>query len=366
MKFLILAANYPNNNGGRVLQYIHTRNIFYKQANNEVVVLNFAAKDDYIIDGIKVITNKSYQKNYSEYNFDLLICHAANIRNHYIFLKKYNKNFNKIVFFFHGHEVLNLNKVYPKPYSFKKYGKIKTLSREIYDNLKLYLWRKYFQKIAYKSHFIFVSNWIYTEFCKWVKLDSKYLKDRYSIIHNSIGQNFETITYDNKSYKKYDFITIRSDLDGSKYCVDVVNELAKANPKYSFCLIGKGKFFEYFEKAPNITWINETLSHKDIINYLNISKYALMPTRQDTQGLMACEMVSFGMPLITSNISVCHEILDDFKNVRFIENDFNIDLDNVIKSFDKSIFSKNEKYFQKNTCSKELEIFDEIINGKKK
>ena len=31
--------------------------------------------------------------------------------------------------------------------------------------------------------------------------------------------------------KKYDYITIRGNLDGSKYGVDIVNNIAKANPK---------------------------------------------------------------------------------------------------------------------------------------
>ena len=48
---------------------------------------------------------------------------------------------------------------------------------------------------------------------------------------------------------------------------------------------------------------------KKMIAILNSAKCALMPTRTDAQGVMMCEMVAFGMPLITSDIPVCHEVL---------------------------------------------------------
>ena len=36
-----------------------------------------------------------------------------------------------------------------------------------------------------------------------------------------------------------------------------------------------------------------------------------MPTRADAQGVMACEMATFGIPLITSNIDVCKEVFKE-------------------------------------------------------
>ena len=86
-------------------------------------------------------------------------------------------------------------------------------------------------------------------------------------------------------------------------------------------MIGKGKFFEYNEKAQNLQWIDKVLNHEEIIDILNNSKCALMPTRTDAQGLMMCEMASFGIPLITSDIPVCHEIFDEFSNVALLNNE---------------------------------------------
>ena len=64
----------------------------------------------------------------------------------------------------------------------------------------------------------------------------------------------------------------------------------------------------------------ETTNDEEIISYLNKAKCALIPTKHDTQGVMACEMATFGIPTITSNIEVCREIFSSFENVKLIDN----------------------------------------------
>src|SRR5699024_5104295 len=96
------------------------------------------------------------------------------------------------------------------------------IKRRIYDQLKLLFWKNYFSNNAQKSHFVFVSEWMYRMFLKFVKVDPKLIDDRSSIIYNCVGNNFEKYSYDENAAKKYDFITIRNHLDGSKYCIDVV------------------------------------------------------------------------------------------------------------------------------------------------
>ena len=172
--------------------------------------------------------------------------------------------------------------------------------------------------------------------------------------------------YNHATDKVYDFITIRGYLDGSKYCIDLVNDLAKANPKYSFLVIGKGEFFSHYEKAENLQWVDEHLNHEEIVEYLNRSRCALMPTRTDAQGLMMCEMATFGIPVITSDIPVCHEVLDDFENVAFIDNENqNADLSQIIEKLtDKVPYPKNNKYFAANTVQKEVDLINELFQKK--
>ncbi|QVY61292.1 glycosyltransferase [Cytobacillus gottheilii] len=365
MKILVLATDYPNKTNNATLYYIHARNLYYKENGVEVTVLNFLAKENYIFDDINVITKETYENKYKNDKFDLLVAHAPNLRNHYKFLKLYEKKFPKIVFFFHGHEVLMTRKVYPKPYPFMEQKlKLRKYIQNFYDRYKLKTWRKYYSKLAYKSYFVFVSKWMYDEFMKWTEIDKDTIAGRYSITYNCIGSNYEKESYDNSIEKEYDFITIRSVIDGSKYCVDLICELAENNPKSSFLLVGKGEFFNHYRKPDNLFWINNYLFHDQIIEMLNKAKCALMPTRADAQGLMTCEMATFGIPVITSDIPVCHEIFEGFENVAFIKNgNSNVDLEKIVNSlYLNKPYKKNEKYFNDNTSREELKMFKELIN----
>lgn len=353
MKVLILAEDYPNNNGGISLMYIHTRNLYYQKNGIDVEVLNFRATEDYVFENIPVITIKSYKEKNKKY--DLLIIHAANVKHHYCFLKRYGNRFRKFIFFYHGHEVLKINKVYSKPYYYVNQSKPGQLLQDIYDDFKLYIWKKYLPKVAYKSEFVFVSEWMKNEFFKWTKINESKIENHCHITYNCVGEIFEKMSYNDNSTKKYDFVTIRGNLDGSKYSIDIVNRLAKNTPNRKFLVVGKGEFFEYFKKADNVEWKNQTMNHEEIIKTLDEARFALMPTRTDAQGLMMCEMAAYGIPLITSDIPVCHEVFDDFDNVYFINNDN--DKESLEKyASKKSACKKDHRFFKDITIQKELNL----------
>ena len=364
MQILVLATDYPRPDGYVSCYFIHTRNKYYVQKGIDVSVLSFRAKNDYILDGVKVYTLGTYEDKLINYQYDLLVSHAPNLKNHYKFLRKYGNKFKNIVFFFHGHEILISSKIYPAPYNYvKKAPFINNIIREIYDRIKLVTWKKYFEKIAYKSQFVFVSNWMYNMFMRFVKIDSYIIQERKHIIYNSVGEIFEKMCYNPELTKEYDFITIRSNLDGSKYAIDIVTKIAQNNPQFKFCVVGKGDFYKFNKRPENLVWIDKHLSHEEIVDYLNKSKCALMPTRADAQGVMMCEMATFGIPVITSNIEVCKEIFVDFDNVGYIYNDaFNIDIEPIFNMLTNvHIKEKNTKYFAENTISKEVELFNKLI-----
>jgi hypothetical protein len=201
VKLLVLVRDYPRLDGSIPLMYVHTRNQYYIQNNIDVTVLNFSANQKYVYDGIPVITLKDYVENKGE-TYDILVCHAPNIRNHYQFLKKHEKEFPKIVFFFHGHEVVRINKIYPKPFRYYKKSRLRRIMQDLYDTVKLKLWHDYFPTIAYKSFFVFVSEWMFNEFFKWTKIKKELLSDKYAIIHNGVGKVFEIKSYDLKCNKE--------------------------------------------------------------------------------------------------------------------------------------------------------------------
>ena len=352
MKILVLTEDYPNNHGGVALMYVHTRNIYYHEHGIDVDNLSFSAAESYNIDGICVLSLSDYLQE--KKNYDLLIIHAANIRHHYMFLKKYGHRFKYFMFFFHGHEVLKIHSVYSKPYPFVRENKIKIIAQNTYDFVKLKIWRYYFPKVISKSFFVFVSKWMLEEFEKWTGINRSMLDKHYSITYNCVGKEFEDACYDSSGEKPYDFVTIRGNLDGSKYSIDIVNKLAKVTPQGRFLVIGKGKFFSYYKKADNLEWWNKTLSHDEIIHVLNQSKFALMPTRTDAQGLMMCEMAAFGIPVVTSDIPVCHEVFDGFSNVYYISNMHIQSLQKLITA--EHITKKDTRYYCENTVQKEYEL----------
>ncbi len=319
MKVLVLATAYPSENGSIAHRFVHVRNKGYHSEGIEVRVLNFSAKQDYVYEDIPVITLDTFKRENKDYDF--LISHQPNLRRHLPFVLKYGSLFSKLIFFFHGHEVLKINKVYSAPYPYVQKNPIKTIIQNIYDSLKLYIWRKYYTRYIDRCHLVFVSKWMLTEFLKWTKINPQIIENKYSVIYNCVGKSFELSKYDASAPKEYDFVTVRGNIDGSKYSVDIINRLAFNSPDQKFLLVGKGTFFDHYTKAPNLEWHNQTMSHGEIIEILQKSKYALMPTRTDAQGLMMCEMAAMGIPVITSDIPICHEVFDGFENVHFISND---------------------------------------------
>lgn len=122
------------------------------------------------------------------------------------------------------------------------------MEQDLYDTFKLFIWRKYLPKVKDKSYFIFVSKWMKDEFLKWTKIDESMLLGRSSITYNSIGIDFEKNQYDENQEKEFDFCTIRGNLDGSKYSIDIVNRLALNTPNKKFVVVGKGDFLIIMKK----------------------------------------------------------------------------------------------------------------------
>lgn len=362
MNLLVLTKDYPRPDGTHERMFVHVRDLYYAQNGINVTVLNFACDYDYTIDGIKVISLQTYKKDNRQY--DIAVSHASNLRNHYRFLKKYEKRFNHIVFFFHGHEVLKLTEDYPRPYAYMKgNNKLKLVVQKAYDKLKLRLWKRYYKKLAQKSYYVFVSNWIFNRFKNNLNLTENDLLNHCKIINNSIGATFESENYDVNCEKKYDFITIRSNLDGSKYGVDIVMKMAEENPRSKFLLIGRGHYFEHNKKPDNVEWINKTMNHSEMVSYLNQSRCAVLMTREDTQGVMTCELAAFGMPVITSDIEVCHEFFSVMPNVRMISNEGDFTkLCELRGEMESNLpYAKDKTYFAENTIAKETELFESIL-----
>ncbi len=361
VKVLVLVQAYPNGNK-KDLMYVHTRNLFYQKNGIDVTVMNFSASSSYRYESIRVISEKEFVSHPEQY--DTFIVHAANVRNHYRFLKKWERFCSKIVFFFHGHEILRLSEEYPKDYDYiQSPSRLHILKQDLYDSFKFQVFRKYYRSVAEKSMFIFVSEWMRKKFFQYLCLNSTDIMNHDVVISNSVGEIFEEESYlGRKEAAEYDFVTIRGNIDGSKYCVDLVNGFAKKYPEYRFLLVGNGKFFDYHEKASNLTWINAQLGHEEIPSVLNNSRCALMLTRTDAQGVMACEMATYGIPTIVSDIEICRDVFSCYTNVSFLKNDIHADLkqtyNNLLTS--KDLHEDYRHYLREDTLDCEVKLIKSL------
>lgn len=313
-KLLVLVQAYPSKQAIYNMSYVHSRHIEYLKQGVCVEVISFSALENYIYEGVNVFT-KNNVIDIGDY--DAVVSHAPNIRNHYVFIKRNLSNLSKVVFVYHGHEALFVNEYYPKPFAWNEQeGKIKRILRSVYDVVKLKLLKDLMKHGKVTS--IYVSQWMRGEALKCLGLSHGH-DQKNIVINNPINYSFYEKTYTHTD-KLADFITIRP-LDDSKYAVDLVVAFARKNPSKEFHIYGKGRMFDYIDKPANITVFSEFIEQKNIPNLLNKYVAAVMPTRLDAQGVMMCEMVSYGIPTIVSDLPVCREMLNDFENCIFIDNE---------------------------------------------
>ncbi|NAR82144.1 glycosyltransferase [Acinetobacter haemolyticus] len=353
MKILVLVQDYPSLEKPYAMSYVHSRNIEYKKAGHEVKIISFSTLKAYLHDSLEV---SLFDKALLEWS-DIIVSHAPNVKNHVRALR--GVEHKKIVFFFHGHEVLNQYGDYPKPYAWKKVQLTKILLIKCYDFFKIKILHQFLKHISGKNKIglIFVSEWMKRQFIKNIKL----IPDQLGLtktIPNACNSVFLESTYQFDSKNKLgDCITIRP-LDDSKYAVDLVVEAALNNPEKIFHIYGKGSYFDFNKKPENIFVINQFIQQKDIPDLLNKYKIAFMPTRYDAQGVMVCEMATYGIPVVTTDFEVCVEMLSDFSNVSFVnEKDFK----NIhCNEYDLALNSKILHFDPDLLIAQELDVFDEL------
>ncbi|HEY9839129.1 MAG TPA: hypothetical protein V6D23_01640, partial [Candidatus Obscuribacterales bacterium] len=167
---------------------------------------------------------------------------------------------------------------------------------------------------------VFVSHWMQRAFLDCVGLDSALVEANSAIIPNSIHPVFLASSWQPREPFAADFVTIRP-LDNPKYAVDQVRELALAHPQLRFDVYGRGRFFAHYPPPPNLSWFDRFLKPEEMVELLGRYRAALMPTRLDAQGVMMCELASFDMPVLTSDLPICREMLAGFPRVTYLEQD---------------------------------------------
>lgn len=344
MKLLVLCQDYPSTEKPYALAYIHSRVVEYQKNGYFVKILSFNCKQKYIFEGIPVIEKLDNE------HYDVLISHAPNLRSHIKFLIFKHRKFSKFIFWFHGHEVMNVAKDYPKPYSWNK-NEFRTIHK-IYSPIKFLIIREFLNWLNKSKDvtLVFVSEWMKDIFEKNITITEKFT---WEIINNPINPVFLEKKYKPNYNSKG--ICIRP-WDNSKYAVDLVLEFAKANPHVTIDIYGGGEFPRHYEIPINVEFIKKFFLQKEIPKILNGYHFAIMPTRLDAQGVMACEFATYGIPLITNSIPIMIEMLQEFNNVLFISSENFSDFTDL-KLLQPEENEQNLKFDFNTIIQKEIKIF---------
>ncbi len=358
MKLLIITETYPDTSHKYEQTYVHTRLLSYKRKGIEVEVISFKCRKHYCYEGISVNPPKLFKKLLKLNNFEAIICHAPNFRNHIRVLLINYFRLPYIIFVFHGHEILINNHYYPSPFDFQKTisSKIKGYFSFIYDHIKCFLLQKLIAIFGGKKlSLIFVSKYLKDLFIQNVKLSQDIISSFSAVIHNGLNEPFISENYNFSSPKTADFITIRP-YDKSVYAIDIVLEIAKQNPEYNFHIYGKGNYFIHNTIPLNVKVFPHYFTPLELSKKLNNYKAALMPSYHDSQGVMACEMAAFGIPLIISKIPATKEMFKAVKNIFYLNNKKPIfNAAEFFKSMKPATNSQLINYLSdKNTAIKEL------------
>ncbi|PKL75542.1 MAG: hypothetical protein CVV27_14835, partial [Candidatus Melainabacteria bacterium HGW-Melainabacteria-1] len=281
-------------------------------------VLCFGAQRSYEFEGIQVLSESDWRAKPQP--ADVLISHAPNLRNHLRFLLGPGQRFRRWIFFFHGHEVLLKQAFYPKPYAYtQRQNPVVDLADRGYDRLKLWLWRQLIRRwlVQMRLKLVFVSEWMRQAFNHCVGLDPALSEIHGLIIPNAVHPEFLAGSWQAQPPFAADFVTIRP-LDNPKYAIDQVSQLALAHPNLRFDVFGRGSYFRHYPPPANLNWIDQFLTPQEMVSVLGRYRAALMPTRLDAQGVMMCELASFDMPLLTSDLPICREMLAGFPRVAYL------------------------------------------------
>lgn len=356
-KIYVLTETYPSYKSKYQMAFIHPRVKGYLLAGFKVAIISFRAKESYDYDGVTILTVSDAEHKLKYLDDFILMSHSPNLRHHIPFIRKWNSKIASLVLFFHGHESLPLKQYYPKPFKYDKKGLINYYIHKLYDPIKLAVLRKFIRNRLEKGNteLIYVSEWFKREASKFMGID--YTDNTHvHVINNGLNPYIKEGSY--RLTEKYaDFCALRP-IDRAKCAIGTIAQFAEKHPECRFHIYGKGKYFEHNKQPKNMELINKFISPKDMPELFNHYTYAIIPTYQDTQGVMMCEMASHGMPTLVSDLPVCHEMLDEYPNVKFLSND---NFDCEMSELPNPLQYKINRFSFEKTIGAEIELLKKLI-----
>jgi glycosyltransferase involved in cell wall biosynthesis len=360
LKIVVVVQDYPSLARPTTTAFVHSRNLWYSAQGVEVVVASFACKTPYTFDGIHVApANRRVL-----WGADVIVSHAPNVRNHVRLL--WSRTEAPVVFFFHGFEVLKTNRYYPRPFSFqqRRSDPWRRLAVGAYDAVKVRVLRRFLQrKRGDRARFVFVSDWMRRAFSACVPGGESIIDGRNSVIPNAVHPTFERQRYRPPREPLADFVTFRPHTDVPKYAIDLVIDIARRFPNFRFDVYGTGRLPEVLQAPTNLRHIDRMIPQSELAELASSYRAALIPSRLDAQGVTACEMATFGIPTIVSDLPVAREFLEHFPNVGFIDDGFGGFAEVAETLWARPVPPRRPDFLPDNTCAAELALFESLLSS---
>lgn len=168
------------------------------------------------------------------------------------------------------------------------------------------------------DNIICISKSVFSSLDDWLKFK---FSNKMLIVLNGIKLN--NSSKKKKSSNKYDFdlqdndfvIAMIARFTEEKNHKILIKALRKTSIPFKLLLVGEGKLRQKIERLVSINKLETKILFtgfiKDVENIYSIADLIVMPSKHEGFGITAIEAMSFGIPLIVSNISSLKEITAD-------------------------------------------------------
>lgn len=233
----------------------------------------------------------------------------------------------------------------------------------------------------------FFMNVAISDYIKKIHLDMGIKKKKIMTIYNGIEINNIIEKKEKKSNNgkiKLITVSVLNKIKNIEFLIDVVEEMVQKNIIVTLKIIGDGNFKQVLEKRINDKKLNKFIkllgskTRKEIDQELKKADVFVFSSKNEGLGLSVLEALSAEIPVVTSDIPVMKEIIENDKNGYICEvktnfyiekilkvkkniNDYNIVLENKfliseMSSTYKKLYKLAEKFIQQERNNKNDQI----------
>ena len=320
---------YPSKENIYSAMYVHARVIEYAKLGHScnIYKLNKKKNEEYLFENIKVYEGKQdYLKaKINENKFDIIVMHAPNPDEKYFVLNNFSNS--NVICWMHGLD--SVSGAFTYPYAGNKLlHPIRFLFRFKEDIRKIISWKKFIN--YFNPKIVVVSKWMKEEAERFLKIKLY----NTIVIPNHIDEDI--FQFKQRLGKVKSIVCIRPH-SSAKYAIDLAIK-SFSNSKYTLDIYGVGELIDYHKNMArdcnaNVNFIEKMFNRDELSKILNKYDLAIMPTRHDTHGVIVCEMLLGGLPVITSEIGMGNSEYKTRGSI-FLDNN-NFEVEDIIDDINK-------------------------------